>query len=42
MYYLAHKLKLKVVAWTVNNEETMIKLIWRGIDGIGTDYRFPS
>ncbi|MEZ0290126.1 MAG: glycerophosphodiester phosphodiesterase [Sulfolobales archaeon] len=35
---LAHRLKLKIVAWTVNDLSTMIELARRGVDGIATDY----
>ncbi len=34
----AHKLGLKVVAWTVNNSDDALELVRRGIDGIATDY----
>ncbi|MCD6301005.1 MAG: glycerophosphodiester phosphodiesterase [Staphylothermus sp.] len=34
----AHRLGLKVVAWTVNEIDTAIKLYKSGIDGIATDY----
>ncbi|HRI28346.1 MAG TPA: glycerophosphodiester phosphodiesterase family protein [Chitinophagales bacterium] len=34
----AHKKGIKVIAWTVNDTPTMLKLIHRGIDGIITDY----
>ena len=33
----AHRLGLRVVAWTVNDEKTMKELAKRGIDGIATD-----
>ncbi|MFN4046337.1 MAG: glycerophosphodiester phosphodiesterase [Acidilobaceae archaeon] len=35
---LAHKLKLIVVAWTVNDLDTMMALVARGVDAIATDY----
>ncbi|MDM7274810.1 MAG: glycerophosphodiester phosphodiesterase [Thermoprotei archaeon] len=35
---LAHKLKLIVVAWTVNDVDTMKTLVARGVDAIATDY----
>ncbi len=35
---LAHRLGLKVVAWTVNSEEWARKLVERGVDAIATDY----
>lgn len=35
---LAHKLKLIVVAWTVNDVDTMKTLVSRGVDAIATDY----
>ncbi len=34
----AHKLGLKVIPWTLNNEETMAAFIGIGVDGIITDY----
>ena len=34
----AHRLKLKVVAWTVNDITLMRELVERGVDGIATDY----
>ncbi len=34
----AHRLGLKVVAWTVNNESTALQLWKRGVDAIATDY----
>ena len=34
----AHKLKLKVIAWTVNDEKWIRELYHREIDGIATDY----
>ncbi|MGK5559325.1 glycerophosphodiester phosphodiesterase, partial [Actinomadura kijaniata] len=34
----AHRLGLKVVPWTVDDEPTMQKLIDDGVDGIITDY----
>jgi len=34
----AHKLKLKVVAWTVNKPEQIIKLAANKVDAIATDY----
>ena len=35
---LAHRLGLRVVAWTVNSEEWALKLVERGVDAIATDY----
>ncbi len=35
---LAHRLRLKVVAWTVNDEKWLRELWRRGVDGIATDY----
>ncbi len=35
---LAHKLGIKVVAWTVNEEKWVRELASRGIDGIASDY----
>ena len=35
---LAHKLKLKVVAWTVNDEPTATRLARLGVDAVATDY----
>ncbi len=34
----AHRLGLKVVAWTINDEENMMKAYENGVDGIATDY----
>ncbi len=34
----AHKLRLKVVTWTVNDVMLMRELVRRGVDGIATDY----
>ena len=34
----AHKLNLKVHAWTVNEHEEMHRMIALGVDGIITDY----
>jgi glycerophosphoryl diester phosphodiesterase len=34
----AHRLKLKVVAWTVNDATVMEELARKGVDGIATDY----
>ncbi len=34
----AHRLGLKVVAWTVNDEDLMRELAGRGVDAIATDY----
>lgn len=34
----AHKLKLKVVTWTVNNIETIKKMLNNNVDAIATDY----
>jgi len=34
----AHTLKLEVHAWTINDEESMRRLIELGVDGIMTDY----
>ena len=36
----AHKLGHKVFVWTVNDEESMHRLLETGVDGIFTD--FPS
>lgn len=35
---LAHKLRLKVVTWTVNDTKLVEELALRGVDGIATDY----
>ncbi|ADI31252.1 glycerophosphodiester phosphodiesterase [Staphylothermus hellenicus] len=35
---LAHKLKLKVVVWTVNSEKLVYEMIRREVDGIASDY----
>lgn len=35
---LAHRLGLKVIAWTVNDDKWVRELASRGIDGIATDY----
>jgi glycerophosphoryl diester phosphodiesterase len=35
---LAHKLHLKVVVWTVNDEKTALKVLEKNVDGIATDY----
>ncbi|ALL01578.1 Glycerophosphoryl diester phosphodiesterase [Pyrodictium delaneyi] len=35
---LAHRLGLRVVAWTVNEEHWVLELAKRGVDGIATDY----
>lgn len=35
---LAHRLGLRVVAWTVNEEHWALELAKRGVDGIATDY----
>ncbi len=35
---LAKRLRLKTVAWTVNQEKWMLELWRRGVDGIATDY----
>ncbi|KSW12712.1 hypothetical protein CF15_04390 [Pyrodictium occultum] len=35
---LAHRLGLRVVAWTVNEERWILELARRGVDGIATDY----
>ena len=35
---LAHRLGLRVVAWTVNEERWVLELAKRGVDGIATDY----
>jgi glycerophosphoryl diester phosphodiesterase len=34
----AHALNLQVHAWTINDEESMKRLIELGVDGIITDY----
>lgn len=34
----AHRLGLRVVAWTINDEENMVKAYENGVDGIATDY----
>jgi glycerophosphoryl diester phosphodiesterase len=34
----AHRMGLKVIPWTVDDEPTMAKLIDDGVDGIITDY----
>lgn len=34
----AHRLGLKVVAWTVNDADKMRELAFRGVDAIATDY----
>ncbi len=34
----AHRLGLRVVAWTVNDEKWFLELYRRGVDGIATDY----
>ncbi|WP_425277006.1 glycerophosphodiester phosphodiesterase [Pyrolobus fumarii] len=34
----AHRLGLRVIAWTVNDEMTAITLYKRGVEGIATDY----
>ncbi len=34
----AHRLGLRVVAWTVNEEKWFLELHRRGVDGIATDY----
>lgn len=36
----SHQLGLKVIAWTVNDEETALECYQRGVDAIATD--FPS
>ena len=33
-----HKEGIKIVPWTVNNEEQMSALIEQGVDGLVTDY----
>lgn len=35
---LAHRFKLRVVTWTVNDVRLMEELATRGVDGIATDY----
>jgi len=34
----AHALGMRVIPWTVNDEETMLELITMGVDGLITDY----
>ncbi|MEM1577399.1 MAG: glycerophosphodiester phosphodiesterase [Candidatus Pacearchaeota archaeon] len=34
---IAHKNKMKVIAWTINDKNTALKLIKIGVDGIATD-----
>ena len=34
----AHRLGLRVAAWTVNEERWFLELHRRGVDGIATDY----
>ncbi len=34
----AHKLKLTVVAWTINDSQTLEKVVRRGVDAVATDY----
>lgn len=34
----AHALGIRVIPWTVNDEETMLELIAMGVDGLITDY----
>ncbi len=35
---LAHRLGIRVVAWTVNDEKWVLELAGRGVDGIASDY----
>lgn len=35
---LAHRMGIRVVAWTVNDEEWIMELARRGVDGIASDY----
>jgi len=35
---LAHRLGLKIVVWTVNDRETAMEMVRRGVDGIASDY----
>lgn len=35
---LAHRLGIRVVAWTVNDEKWVLELSGRGVDGIASDY----
>ncbi|MEJ5339419.1 MAG: glycerophosphodiester phosphodiesterase [Aquificaceae bacterium] len=34
----AHRLRLKMVAWTVNEPEKVMELFERGVDGVATDH----
>ncbi|WP_456400101.1 glycerophosphodiester phosphodiesterase [Persephonella sp.] len=34
----AHKLKLKVVSWVINDEENLKKMVSNGVDGVASDY----
>jgi len=34
----AHKLKLKVAVWTVNDEETAREMLARKVDAMASDY----
>jgi glycerophosphoryl diester phosphodiesterase len=34
----SHELAIKVFPWTVNDEETMMRLLYVGVDGLITDY----
>jgi len=35
---LAHRMGIKVIAWTVNEERWVRELVGRGVDGIASDY----
>lgn len=34
----AHELDIQVIPWTINDKETMLKLVEMGVDGLITDY----